>query len=199
MKNRYLKLVGASVTAGILSLASTSSAFESEGKKQVLDTWVTAKTMIALAADSRVKGHQVSVETEKGVVKLRGKVDNDVAKKAAKEITKGIDGVRKVDNQLQVVAPDKRDAVGTSDEAITTLIREKIVQDAERMNDYSLKSADIGVVINAGVVSLTGNVLSISISAQASWTAWQVRGVKSVKNDLIVSSKHDLVTSKQTP
>lgn len=189
MQNRYSKLVGASITAGILSLASTSMAMETAGKKQIVDSWLTARTKIALAADGRVKGHQVSVETENGVVKLRGKVDNDAAKKVARDIAYGIEGVTRVDNELQVVAPEKRDSVESSDDAITERIREKIVHDADQMNDYSLKAADIGVVTNAGVVSLTGNVLSIVVSAQASWTAWQVSGVKSVKNDLVVVSR----------
>lgn len=194
MKNRYLNLVGASITAGILSLVGNASALESEGRRQVVDTWLTSKTMIALAADSRVKGRHVSVVTENSVVMLRGKVDNATAKKAAKEIARGVEGVKRVDNQLQVVAPEKRDSVDASDESISKAIKERIGQDAVRMNDWSLMSANIGVATNAGIVSLTGSVLSITISAQASWTAWQVRGVKSVKNDLVVSPGHARVS-----
>jgi osmotically-inducible protein OsmY len=43
--------------------------------------------------------------------------------------------------------------------------------------------------LHAGVVSLTGEVPNIKTSAQASWTAWKVAGVKSVKNDLTVKEK----------
>jgi osmotically-inducible protein OsmY len=41
---------------------------------------------------------------------LRGKVDSDEAKNAAEEIAKGIDGVKSVKNELQVVATSKREA-----------------------------------------------------------------------------------------
>ncbi|MEO8326745.1 MAG: BON domain-containing protein, partial [Nitrospirota bacterium] len=51
--------------------------------------------------------------------------------------------------------------------------------------DSGLKNANVTVQTNAGVVSLTGEVSDIMTSAQASWTAWQVPGVQSVKNDLI--------------
>ena len=44
-------------------------------------------------------------------------------------------------------------------------------------------------ILNAGVVSLTGEVPDITTSAQASWTTRQVPGVKSVKNDLTVKEK----------
>jgi osmotically-inducible protein OsmY len=39
------------------------------------------------------------------------------------------------------------------------------------------------------VVSLSGEVPDLMTSAQASWTAWQVPGVKSVKNDLTVKEE----------
>jgi osmotically-inducible protein OsmY len=54
------------------------------------------------------------------------------------------------------------------------------------VNDANLKHANIDVRTKAGVVSLTGEVLNLMTSANASWTARQVPGVKSVKNDLTV-------------
>lgn len=189
MLNRYMKMVGVSVVIGGMSIAGSAFAAKSSENSPITDSWVTARTKIALAADGRVKGRQVSVETEKGVVKLRGKVDNAEAKKVAKEIAQGMDGARRVDNELQVVAPEKRDSVEDRDDSITVRVKKQIDSDADLMKDSRLKEAKIGVVTNAGVVSLTGEVPSIVISAQASWTAWQVQGVKSVKNDLTLSSK----------
>ena len=86
-------------------------------------------------------------------------------------------------NDLAVVAPSKRDAVEEKDEAITARVQKKIAKDAH------LKKAGIAVQTNAGVVSLTGEVKDIMTSANASWTAWFVPGVKSVKNDLTVKEK----------
>jgi osmotically-inducible protein OsmY len=42
---------------------------------------------------------------------------------------------------------------------------------------------------NGGVVSLSGEVVDLMMSAQASSVAWQVHGVKSVKHDLTVKEK----------
>ncbi len=94
-----------------------------------------------------------------------------------------LDGVKTVKNDLEVVAPSKREAVEEKDEAITARVKEHIAKDAH------LKKADIAVQTNAGVVSLTGEVKDIMTSANASWTAWLVPGVKSVKNDLTVKEK----------
>jgi hyperosmotically inducible protein len=114
---------------------------------------------------------------------IRGKVDSDAAKQAAEGIAKGIDGVKSVKNELQVVAPAKREAIDDKDDSITTRVNAQIAKDSY------LKDAGIHAQTNAGVVSLSGEVSSLMTSAQASWTAWQVPGVKSVKNDLTVKGK----------
>lgn len=161
----------------------TSSAFGRAEERNMSDSWVTAKTKIALFADSRVKGSDINVATTDGAVTIRGKVDTDAAKQAAESIAKGIDGAKTVKNDLQVVAPTKREAVDDKDEAITARVNEQMAKDTQ------LKTAGIKAQTNAGVVSLSGEVPDLTTSAQASWSAWQVPGVKSVKNDLTVKQK----------
>ena len=184
MNTRYvLTLCTALVVGGALLTGSAYALDKADEKTPINDTWLTAKTKIALAADGRVKGRQIDVETTKGQVMLRGKVDSDVAKQAAENITKLLDGVKTVKNDLEVVAPAIREVVEDKDEAITTRVKEHIAMDSH------LKKSDITVQTNAGVVSLTGEVRDFMTSANASWTTWQVPGVKSVKNDLTVKEK----------
>jgi hyperosmotically inducible protein len=171
-------VIGATLIAG-----PATAAGKADEKTPINDTWLTAKTKIALAADGRVKGRQIEVETTQGVVMLRGKVDSDAAKHAAGDITKMLDGVKTVKNDLEVVAPSTREAVEEKDEAITARVKAHFAKDAH------LKNAAIDVQTNAGVISLTGEVRDIMTSAHASWTAWFVAGVKSVKNDLTVKEK----------
>ena len=161
----------------------TGSAFGRAEERNMSDSWITAKTKIALFADSRVKGSDINVATTDGAVIIRGKVDTDAAKQAAESIAKGIDGAKTVKNDLQVVAPTKREAVDDKDEAITARVNEQMAKDAQ------LKTAGIKAQTNAGVVSLSGEVPDLTTSAQASWSAWQVPGVKLVKNDLTVKQK----------
>src|SRR5438128_10089376 len=87
-------------------------------KTMVSDSWLTSKTKISLFADERVKGTQISVDTAKGVVHLRGKVDSAEAKSAASDVAKGIEGVKSVKNDLQVVTPAARQAVDANDKDI---------------------------------------------------------------------------------
>jgi hyperosmotically inducible protein len=168
---------------GALITGSAIAAGKADEKIQMNDMYLTAKTKIALFADARVKGSEINVETSQGTVMIRGKVDSDAAKQAAEGIAKGIDGVKTVKNELQVVAPSQREATDATDEAITIRVNEQIAKDSY------LKKAGIRAQTNAGVVLLSGEVQDLMTSAQASSTVWQVPGVKSVKNDLTVKEK----------
>jgi hyperosmotically inducible protein len=184
MNTRYvLTLCTALVVGGALLTGSANALGKADEKTPINDSWLTSKTKIALFADARVKGSEINVETTQGLVTIRGKVDSDAAKQAAEGIAKGIDGVKTVKNDLQVVAPAKREAIDDKDAAITTRVNEQIAKDS------SLTKSGIHAQTNAGVVSLSGEVADLMTSAQASWTAWQVPGVKSVKNDLTVKEK----------
>ena len=163
-------------TAPLTAGAADTKATTQEAKTMVTDSWVTSKTKISLFADERVKGTQVSVDTAKGVVHLRGKVDSAEAKSAAGDVAQGIDGVKSVKNDLQVVAPAARKAVDASDSDIAKAVGTRLAKDPQ------LKK--VGVRTDAGVVTLTGQVPTIGVSAKASEMARGVPGVKSVKNQL---------------
>ena len=183
MNTRYiLTLCTAFVIGGTLLTGSAHAVNKADEKTPVTDTWLTSKTKIALFADARVKGSEIRVETSQGLVMIRGKVDSDEAKQAAEGIAKGIDGVKSVKNELHIIVPAKREWMN-DDASITIRVIAKIAK------DYALSVAGIHAETNAGVVSLSGEVSSLLTSAQASWTVWQVPGVKSVKNDLTVKEK----------
>ena len=137
-----------------------------EAKTMVSDSWLTSKTKISLFADERVKGTQISVDTAKGVVHLRGKVDSAEAKSAAGDIAQKVEGVKSVKNDLQVVTPTARQAVDANDKDIDKAVETRLAKDLQ------LKKVDVRT--DAGVVTLTGQVATIGASAKASEMA---RGV----------------------
>jgi len=176
-------LAAAPLTAGAQSkmeeTKDKAKVMTQDAKTAVSDTWITSKTKIALYADERVKGTQISVDTMKGgVVHLRGKVDSAEAKSAAGEIAKGIEGAQSVKNDLQVVAPASRKMVDAKDEDITKAVENRFSRDTQ------LKKVDVR--IDAGVATLTGEVPSIMVAAKASEMARNTPGVKWVKNELTV-------------
>ncbi len=151
-----------------------------DAKAAISDSWLTAKTKIALFADERVKGRQVSVETVNATVTLRGKVDSDEAKAAAASVAKAVEGVKNVRNDLHVVPPGDRKLTEISDKDITSQVEGRLSKDAQ------LKKVDVRV--DGGAIILTGAVPSIGASARASELAREAPGVRSVKNELTYDS-----------
>jgi len=182
-----LALVAAAILAAPLSVSAGDTMNKAEEKVKGTahdmkeasgDAWITSKTKIALFADSRVKGREVTVETMNGEVFLRGKVDSEEAKTAAAEVTRGIEGVKNVKNDLQVVPASSRKSVTADDKAITKSVESRLSKDPE------LKKIDVRT--DAGVVVLSGQVANITAAARASEMAHKVDGVKAVKNELTV-------------
>lgn len=142
------------------------------------DSWLTAKTKIALLADGRVSGTRINVETKGGSVTLRGKVETMDAKGAAEQIARGIDGVREVKNELAIVPASKRKLVDAKDDYIVAEVDKRLKRDP------MLKTAKITVRSDAGMVTLSGQAPGLMASARASELADEVEGVRTVKNEL---------------
>ena len=167
-------------TPAWVSAADEKKSTTESMKTNVSDSWITAKTKIALFADSRAPGTSVSVETTKGTVFLRGKVATDAEKKAAEEIARGIEGVQAVRNEVQVVPGSAKKVVEAKDDEITKQVKDRFTADPK------LKSLDVRT--DNGVVTLQGKLPSIMDSARASQKAREVPGVRSVRNDTTYDS-----------
>jgi len=150
---------------------------------EMSDSWMTLKTKLALLADERVSSLDVSVKTQKGVITLRGKVENEGARHAAEEIALNIKGQKKVVNQLTVVPKAARKVVDRQDD--------QIVKDVEKgiKNDARLKKATIDVRADKGIVTLTGKAPSLETSVRASEVARRVPGVRAVRNEVKLEPK----------
>jgi hyperosmotically inducible protein len=156
---------------------SASQARADEGSA-VKDSWLTTKTKTKLFADGRVKGRAINVETQAGVVTLRGKVESDKEKSAAEAIAKKVDGVKSVHNVLQVVPDSQRKAVDAKDDDIKDAVKARLAKD-ERLKDASVK-----VRSDNGLVTLMGSVANVQTKARAADLARGVAGVKAVRNEL---------------
>ena len=68
------------------------------------DPWITMKIQSKYFLDADVKGRQIDVDTNNGVVTLKGTVDSAQQKQEAEQIARETEGVKRVVNQLVVGA-----------------------------------------------------------------------------------------------
>lgn len=77
-----------------------------ETKQKVANAGLTGKVKSALAADVGMKTLMgVNVDSENGVVTLKGHVDSNDTKQRAEAVAKKVEGVRSVKNQLTIRKP----------------------------------------------------------------------------------------------
>jgi osmotically-inducible protein OsmY len=131
----------------------------------------------AISEDPYIDTTAVEVEVLDGIVTLSGEVRNIASKKYADLEAKKINGVLGVINKLEVMPSHMWDI------DIAQIIRHRII------NSAAIKSENINVTCIDGKVKLSGDVTSWSEREEAGLLASEVRGVKNVLNDLIVSWK----------
>jgi hyperosmotically inducible periplasmic protein len=138
------------------------------------DSWIALKTKLALVANSPTSGYETDVDVKEGVVTLTGKVDTSEAKSEVEQVARKIDGVRNVNNQLQVVPEARRQEVNAADNRIKDEIQKLMDGDAK------LQKLSLSVDSNAGVVSLDGSVDTVEQLWQAAQAIRKVPGVRAV-------------------
>jgi osmotically-inducible protein OsmY len=141
------------------------------------DAWVTTKAKIALLTANDVSVTAVNVDTVNGRVTLHGKVKTAGEKQRAANAVTGIDGVKSVNNLLQVVPEAFRDEVKVTDDQVKDHVSSSLKAD-KTLEDVKVAS------VNQGVVLLSGKTKSLSDKLRAIETAWKVSGVKKVASEI---------------
>jgi hyperosmotically inducible protein len=148
------------------------------------DMWITSETKMRLLADSQTPALDINVDTRAGVVTLFGIVPSQKAKDAAAADARQVSGVKRVVNDLQVVASAKQAAVKARDEEV-----ERAVKTAFETAAFK----DISVEVKNGVVRLTGTVPTGARRLEAAMIARSIPGVRAVKDDLrLATARLDL-------
>lgn len=107
LKQSASVIVAAMLAVGAVGCTTTSDSGPVENAsanagRVVDDSVITGKVKAALVADPTTKAHQISVETFKGTVQLNGFVDDAAARKRASEVAGNVEGVRNVQNNLEL-------------------------------------------------------------------------------------------------
>ncbi len=124
----------------------------------------------------------LSYQVNGGAVTLMGQVRNAVLKSEAEDAVKKIEGVQKVNNQIEILPPSP------NDDRIRREVARALFND-DRLFPYSMGALpSIHIIVNNGHVSLEGTVNSQGDKNEAGIRANSVPGVFSVQNNLRVES-----------
>jgi hyperosmotically inducible periplasmic protein len=144
------------------------------------DALISTKAKIKLLTADDVSVTDVNVDTRDGKVVLHGKVESEGEKSRAEAAIRKVDGVKEVQNLLQVVPKAEEKVVEASDERIEDAVEQKLK--AKGLDEVDVKS------VNNGVVLLAGETDTLPAQLSAIEAAREVPGVKRVASEIKTDS-----------
>lgn len=171
---------------------SQSTTLENDLFRTVEDANITTRVQLQLLWNSQTGGLDIDVDTNDGVVALKGTAGSAAERRTAERIALNTQGVREVENNIEIkpeTSPSDRPSnliSQTVDQISDGLITTRVVASL-RFNN-SIKDGNIDVSTTDGVVSLTGQVRTAKQKKLAGRTARDIYGVKQVNNALEITT-----------
>lgn len=178
--NRNRFGIGILTTLMLAVCACSSTPSQRTAGQTVDDSVLLGRVKAALVRDDTTKARDINVDVYRGVVQLNGFVDSNAEKMEASKVTKGVNGVKEVRNNLEVRTGDRSAGTVLDDGVITAKVKSALVADSRT------KAREINVTTNDGIVQLSGFVDSSAARSAASEVASSISGVRSVRNELEV-------------
>ncbi|BDD87865.1 BON domain-containing protein [Desulfofustis limnaeus] len=156
------------------------------------DAWLITKVKATLLLHSNVNGSATEVNTDKGIVTLRGQAASNAQKDLTAEYARDVVGVKEVVNEMTVTAD--------TEQAGKTTMTEKMITLGEKIDDASITALvkttlfyhrstsglNTSVTTKDGVVTLGGKARTGAEKDLAGKFASDVHGVKTVNNTISV-------------
>src|SRR5690554_4606619 len=192
---RRLKTIAlATATLSVLTLGTmTAHAADGDLSRQLTEARQEGSVWTAFALNRHLSPFSIDVEIENGVAILTGEVESEVDRDLAEQVALGVDGVREVDNQLQVAGEEvERSADGSDGRAFSTRFNDATTTATVKSKllwNRNTEGLDINVTTRDGVVTLEGRAGSEAASELAERLARNTEGVRRVENKLSVSAE----------
>lgn len=149
------------------------------------DAWIAFKIRSQLLVKSNVSATSSTVVVQDGVVTLGGTAENSAQKELTEIYAKEIEGVKSVKNDIVVKvssAPTQTIGEKIDDASITTQVKYALLR------QKATRALATKIATHDGKVGIAGEAGSDAEKALVTKVAQDVRGVKSVRNDMTVKS-----------
>ena len=185
VSEEYHKTLAADTAAAQTGVASVDNRLDIKtgGPAAGSDAWLTAKVKATLLFHRSVSAVATEVDSKDGVVTLSGRARNQAEKDLTAEYARDVDGVKNVNDELTVAktpSAARRLERKIDDASVTAEVK------ATLLFHRSTSALNTQVSTAHGVVTLTGKASSTAEKDLAEKIVGDVKGVKSVKNDVTV-------------
>jgi len=144
------------------------------------DSLIATTVKTKMIADEFVKARHIDVDVLNGVVFLIGVVDSVSQKRMAADIARGVEGVRRVENQLLVGKTSAGQVL--NDTILTSKIKTELLKDPD------IRSTNIDIDTNNNVVTITGIVQSQHEKDKTLYIVQKITGNRQIVDNLSIGN-----------
>lgn len=153
------------------------------------DVVIKTKIQTAYGLNPVINHFSLDVNSQAGIVTVKGALQNEVQKELALKIANSVAGVKQVDDNIRV---DPRTEIGevpygfgqkVKDATMTSMVKSKLLLNP------NTKGLNIKVITVNNVVTLKGDVATVEEKEIAEKVAIKTAGVSTVRNYLTVNGR----------
>jgi len=185
-KQKRNLLLASAVAAAIAGAAFANA----KPTQEVIEARQESQIWTTYALSPYLRANDLKVSVHEGKATLTGNVAEDVNKDLARQIALGVDGIKAVDNKIEVV-PDYKSPARAADRSYGEVVDDASITSAVKSKLMSSRHAD-GLSANVdtarGKVKLTGTANSAEAKDAAGKLAMNTHGVHAVNNQLVVEA-----------
>ena len=180
------KSLAQETVASLPGVKSVDNGLEVKGERPAenSDAWRMMKVKTTLLLHRSVSGFKTEINVKDGIVTLRGEAASQAQKDLTTEYAKDVEGVKDVKNEMTVaktsVKPDKTLGEKVDDASITAQVKMML------LSHRSTSALNTKVKTKNGVVTLGGKAKNAAEKDLAAKFANDVKGVKSVNNQMTI-------------
>jgi hyperosmotically inducible periplasmic protein len=173
------------------AIAGTSTAFaNAKPSQEVVEARQESQIWTTYALSPYLRANDLKVSVHEGKATLTGNVAESVSKDLARQIALGVDGIKTVDNKIEVV-PDYKAPAQSADRSYGEVVDDASITSAVKSKLMWSRYADgltADVDTSRGKVKLTGTANSAEAREAAGKLAMNTHGVHAVNNQLVVEA-----------
>ena len=147
------------------------------------DSWIAMQAKTSLLFHRNVSGMKTEVYVQQGVLTLRGEADNQAQKTLTEEYARDINGVKNVQNEMTVKAPEENRTMSEKidDASVTAQVRANLLwHRATSVRSTKVETKD-------GVVTLSGVAQNEAEKDLVTKLVSDIYGVKHIVNSMTVA------------
>jgi osmotically-inducible protein OsmY len=199
------KTLAQETVTNLPGVTSVDNKLEEKGEAPAVftDAWLVAKVKATFLFHRNLSATETEVVVDNGSVTLRGKATSPAQKDLSTEYAKDVEGVKAVKNEMTVAAAAGEPATKTAGQKIDTM--GEAIDDASvtalvkttLLYHHSTSALNTTVKTQDGMVTLDGKAKNAAEKELASKLVSDVRGVKSVTNNMTVEEAKESKTKKK--